>query len=117
MLLPALASLVFFAAALPAAETKPPLRVAIAGLVHGHADGFFSHSLHRADIQIVAVAEPDRALFDRYAAKFHLDSSLYHADLDELLRTTRPQAILAYTSTFDHRKVVEVAARHSVPVM
>jgi predicted dehydrogenase len=117
ILLPLLASLVFCAAALPAAETKPPLRVAIAGLVHGHADGFFSSSLHRADIQIVAVAEPDRALFDRYAAKFHLDSSLYHADLDELLRTTRPQAILAYTSTFDHRKVVELGARHSVPVM
>jgi predicted dehydrogenase len=117
ILLPLLASLVFCAAALPAAETKPPLRVAIAGLVHGHADGFFSHSLHRADIQIVAIAEPDRALFDRYAAKFHLDSSLYHADLDELLRATHPQAILAYTSTFDHRKVVEIGARHSVPVM
>ena len=29
------------------------LRVAIAGLVHGHADGFFSHSLNRTDIQIV----------------------------------------------------------------
>jgi glucose-fructose oxidoreductase len=116
-LLPLLASLVICAAALPAAETKPPLRVAIAGLVHGHVDGFFSHSLHRADIQIVAVAEPDRALFDRYAAKFHLDPSLYHADLGELLRTTQPQAILAYTSTFDHRKVVELGARHSVSVM
>jgi hypothetical protein len=74
ILLALLASLVFSAAALPAAETKPPLRVAIAGLVHGHADGFFSNSLHRADIQIVAIGEPDRALFDRYAAKFHLDS-------------------------------------------
>jgi len=117
ILLPLLSSLVTCAAALPAAETKPPLRVAIAGLVHGHADGFFTSSLQRADIQIVAVAEPDRALFDRYAAKFHLDSSLYHADLDELLRTTHPQAILAYTSTFDHRKVVELGARHSVSVM
>jgi predicted dehydrogenase len=99
------------------ADTKPPLRVAIAGLVHGHADGFFSHSLNRLDIQIVAIAEPDRSLFDRYAAKFHLDASLYHADLDEAIRSTHPQAVLGYTSTYDHRKVVEISARYAIPVM
>src|SRR5438045_6968303 len=93
-----------------AADTKPPLRVVIAGLVHGHADGFLSRSLHRPEIQIIAIAEPDRALFDQYAAKFHLDASLYHADLDETLRTTKPQAVLVYTSTYDHRKVVELCA-------
>jgi len=101
----------------PAADSKPPLRVAIAGLVHGHADGFFSHSLNRPEIQIIAVAEPDRALFDRYAAKFHLAPTLYHADLQEALRTTKPQAVLVYTSTYDHRKVVELCARYAVPVM
>jgi predicted dehydrogenase len=106
-----------FTNALAAADTKPPLRVAIAGLVHGHADGFFSRSLKRSDIQIVAIAEPDRFLFDKYAAKFHLDASLYHADLDETLRATHPQAVLVYTSTYDHRKVVELCARYSIPVM
>ena len=106
-----------FVIALPAADTKPPLRVVIAGLVHGHADGFFSHSLNRSDIQIIAIAEPDRAIFDRYAAKFHLDPSLYHADLDETLRTIKPQAVLVYTPTYDHRKVVDLCARYSVPVM
>jgi predicted dehydrogenase len=100
-----------------AAEAKPPLRVAIAGLVHGHAGGFFEHSLKRTDIDIVGIVEPDRSLFDRYAARFHLDASLYHADLEELLRSKRPQAVLVYTSTFDHRRVVELCARYSVPVM
>ena len=99
------------------AGDAPPLRVAIAGLVHGHVDGFFSHALQRKDIQIVGIAEPDRALFDQYATKFKLDSSLYHADLDELLRTTHPQAVLGYTATFDHRKVVELCAKYSTPVM
>jgi glucose-fructose oxidoreductase len=108
---------IFSANALYASDSKPPLRVAIAGLVHGHAQGFFSHSLNRTDIQIVAIAEPDHALFDQYAAKFHLDPSLYHADLDELLRTTHPQAVLVYTSTADHRKVVELCAHYSIPVM
>jgi predicted dehydrogenase len=99
------------------AADGPPLRVAIAGLVHGHAGGFFSHALQRTDIQIVGIAEPDRALFDQYAARFKLDSSLYHADLDELLRTVHPQAVLGYTSTFDHRKMVELCAKYSTPVM
>lgn len=105
------------AASLFAAQEKPPLRVAIAGLVHGHAGGFLTGALQRTDIQIVGIAEPDRALFDTYAAKFHLDASLYHADLEELLRASKPQAVLVYTSTFDHRKVVELCARYSTPVM
>jgi predicted dehydrogenase len=111
-----LAFTLLFAANL-SADAKPPLRVAIAGLVHGHADGFFSHSLNHSDIQIVAIAEPDRSLFDRYAAKFHLDPALYHADLDEALRATHPQAVLGYTSTYDHRKVIELCAHYAIPVM
>jgi predicted dehydrogenase len=106
-----------FATLLPAADGKPPLRVVIAGLVHGHADGFFSHSRNRSDIQIVGIAESDRALFDQYAARFQLDLSLYHADLDETLRSTKPQAVLVYTSTYDHRKVVELCAHYGIPVM
>jgi len=100
-----------------AAEAQAPLRVAIAGLVHGHADGFFSHSLVRRDIQIVGIAEPDRALFDQYAAKFKLEPALYHSDLEELVRTLHPQAVLGYTATLDHRKVVEVCARYGISVM
>jgi predicted dehydrogenase len=65
----------------------------------------------------VGIAEPDRALFDRYANKFKLDPSLYHSDLEELLRTVRPQAVLGYTSTYDHRRVVELCARYAIPVM
>jgi predicted dehydrogenase len=99
------------------AADAPPLRVAIAGLVHGHAGGFFSHALQRKDIQIVGIAEPDRVLFDQYAKKFKLDLSLYHADLDELIRSVHPQAVLGYTSTFDHRTVVETSAKYNLPVM
>ncbi len=106
-----------FLAALASADEKPPLRVVVAGLVHGHAGGFFSHALKRTDIEIVAIAESDRKLFDQYAQEFHFAPSLYHADLEEALRATHPQAVLAYTSTFEHRKVVEISARNSASVM
>ncbi len=101
---------------LRAAETEP-LRVAIAGLVHGHVEGFFSSSTHRADIRIVGISDPDRGLFERYAAQFGLNANLYHSDLEEMLRGTKPQAVLVYSNTFDHRKIVELCARLHLPVM
>jgi len=107
----------FFAVPVLRAAESQPLRVAIAGLVHGHVEGFFSNSLHRPDIRIVGISDPDRSLFDRYAAKFALDSALYHAGLEEMLRTTKPQAVLVYSSTFDHRNIVELCAKHHILVM
>jgi len=90
-----------------------PLRVVIAGMVHGHVDGFLSGAVKRNDIEIVAIAEPDRALFDSYAKKFNLDAKLYHVDLEDALRSVSPpSAVLVYTNTFDHRRVVEICAKH-----
>ena len=111
-----LAWTLFAGPVLGAAEAEP-LRVVIAGLVHGHVEGFLSNSAHRQDIRIVGISDPDRRLFDRYAAQFKLDSTLYHAELEEMLRTTKPQAVLVYSSTFDHRKIVELCAKHHIPVM
>ena len=101
----------------PASQNGAPLRVAIAGLVHGHAEGFLQANLHRPDIELVGIAEPDQKVAAKYAAQFHIDHALMFASLDEMLEKTHPQAVLAYTSTFDHRRVVEICARHGVAVM
>ena len=34
-----------------------------------------------------------------------------------MIGKVHPQAVLAYTNTYDHRRVVETCARHGVPVM
>jgi glucose-fructose oxidoreductase len=99
------------------ATESEPLRVVIAGLVHGHVEGFFANSIDRPEIRVIGISDPDRSLFERYAAQFKLDSSLYHSDLEEMLRATKPQAVLVYSSTFDHRKIMELCARHHIPVM
>ena len=88
------------------------LRVVIAGMVHGHVDGFLAGAVKRKDVEIVGVAEPDRGLFEMYAKKYGLDAKLYHADLSEAIETTKPQAVLAYTNTLEHRKVVEICAKY-----
>ncbi|MFZ4574626.1 MAG: hypothetical protein ACOYN0_09530 [Phycisphaerales bacterium] len=64
--------------ALAASEppTKPklstasgPLRIGIIGMVHGHVEGLLWQASQRDDLKIVGIAEPDRAVFDRLAAK------------------------------------------------
>jgi predicted dehydrogenase len=120
LLLAVLATGVFTACTASSAQTAAgaaPLRVAIAGMVHGHVEGFLQRSLHRPEIQIVGFSEPDQQVSARYAAQFNLDRSLIFTDLEEMLQKTHPQAVLAYTNTYDHRKVVEICARHGVSVM
>ena len=99
------------------AGNRAPLRVAIVGLVHGHVQGFFDHSLHDPRIQIVGIAEPNQTLASQYAKRYGFDQSLLFSDLEGMLARTHPQAVLVYTNTYDHRRVVEICARHGVHVM
>jgi predicted dehydrogenase len=92
-------------------------RAAIVGLVHEHVQGFLEHSLHNPEIEIVGIAEPDRSLASQYATRYGFDSALLFSDLEEMLERKRPQAVLVYTNTYDHRRVVETCARHGVHVM
>src|SRR6266403_2210329 len=98
-------------------QDESPLRVVLAGLVHGDASGFFDQFQHRADLQIVGIAESDRQLTAQFAKRYGLAPSLFFSDLEEMLKATHPQAVLAYTNTYDHRRVVETCARYGVPVM
>jgi len=106
------------------AQAKPemkmeeaPLRVALAGLVHGHASGFFDQFQKRADLQIVGIAEADGQLVEHFEKKYGLAPSLFYSDLEEMLKKAKPQAVLAFTNTYDHRRVVEICARYGVHVM
>jgi predicted dehydrogenase len=100
-----------------ASPPHPPLRVGIVGLVHGHVHGFLGASLHSPEIQIVGVAEPDPHLLSQAATRYGFDHALMFADLEDMLAKAHPQAVLVYTNTYDHRRVVEICARHGVPVM
>src|SRR4051794_10622202 len=102
-----------------------PLRVGIVGLVHGHAGGFLGGgalvpagpALHRPDIQVVGIAEPQRDLFDRYAKRLGLDKSLYYSNLDEMISRAHPKAVLVFTNTHDHTAIVKQCAQRGVHVM
>jgi glucose-fructose oxidoreductase len=99
------------------AQAAPRLRVGIVGLVHGHVDGFFKYSGKSPAIEIIGMAEPDPQLLAQAGATYGFDRSQLFSSLEEMIAKVHPQAVLAYTNTLDHRKVVEICARHGVHVM
>ncbi|HEV2470301.1 MAG TPA: Gfo/Idh/MocA family oxidoreductase [Candidatus Sulfotelmatobacter sp.] len=111
-----LSSLFILTAAL-AQSSSAPLRVGIVGLVHGHVYGFLDQWRHSPDIEIVGIAEPDHRLLTQAAAKYGFDQGILFTSLQEMLAKAHPQAVLVYTNTYDHRRVVEICARHGVHVI
>jgi len=102
---------------LAAAQTEGPLRVAIAGLDHGHVDGFFRALQKRKDVEIVGVYDPDPGLHKKYGDRYGIAGDLFFADLAAMLDKVKPEAVATFTNTFDHPMVVEACASRKIPVM
>src|SRR6185295_11282500 len=65
-----------------AAPASPrPIRLAVAGLVHGHVQRFIKLAASRADVQLVGISDPDQALREQTADKTGVSHSLLFADL------------------------------------
>jgi predicted dehydrogenase len=99
------------------AQPNRPVRVAIAGLVHGHIGGFLHEIPKHPAVELVGIYEPDAALAAQYEARFHLAHSLFYPDLDTMLRSQHPAAVLVYTSIAGHRHVIEEAAKYGASSM
>src|SRR4051794_24994825 len=95
----------------------PPLRLGMAGLVHGHAAGFLSRYRETKEIELVGIAEPDRDVAARYIQRSRLDPSSVYPSLEAMLDRAKPQAVVAFTSTAGHLAVVEACAGRKIPVM
>ena len=105
------------ATAVFAQNSEAPLRVVVAGLNHGHVDGFFNAAKNRADVQIVGIFDPDTALHKRYGQRFGFADSLFATDLGSLLDRTKPEAVAIFTSTDGHGGAVEEAAKRHIDAM
>ena len=92
------------------------LRIAVAGMVHGHVEGLLHAAGQRDDLQIVGVYEPNRELYRRLAEKYDLDSSLRYDSLDRMLEGAKPEVVSGMTSIRDHVQIVEACAPRGVHV-
>ncbi len=104
-------------ALIAAAPPSAPLRLGMAGLVHGHAGGFLGRYRGSREVDLVGFSEPDRKVAARYVERSRLDPAKVHDSLDAMLDRAKPEAVVAFTSTVDHLAVVEACARRKIPVM
>lgn len=100
-----------------AQDPKPPVRVAVVGLSHDHAYGFFPSLRGRSDVELVGVVETNRALIATYTQRYQFGTNLFFASLDELFAKTKVQLVAAFSSTFEHRAIVERCATEHIDVM
>lgn len=112
-----LAGATFATAALGQNSGGAPLRLAVAGLVHGHANGFLRAAEGRTDMDLVGVAEPKAEVRAYYAERFKIPADRQFASVTEMIAKAKPEAVASFGSTFDHPTVVEAAAAARLPVM
>lgn len=93
-----------------------PLRVGVVGLVHDHV-GWILDREKTGDIEIVGIVEPDKELAQRRLKRYGYSMDLVYDTLEEMVEATKPEAVNAFNSTFDHLKTVQYCAPRGIHVM
>jgi predicted dehydrogenase len=106
-----------FESAGPRAQDPAPMRLAIAGLVHGHVGSFLRSALRRQDVTVVGVFDSDATLLRRYADEMKLAEDVRFTDLNAMLDRTKPDVVASFSTTFDHPAIVDAAAARRIHVM
>ncbi|WP_333863666.1 Gfo/Idh/MocA family protein [Chitinophaga sp.] len=95
---------------------EPPLRVALAGISHGHS-GWILGRTGKTDVIVAGIWEPDTALAAKAQRQYKLPASLFHTSLPAMLDALKPDAVLAFGSVYAHLEVTEAAAPRGIHVM
>jgi len=96
--------------------SNKPVRLAVAGITHGHA-GFILGRKPKPDIELVGIYEPNTDLAKRYSKSFGISTDLFYTDINKMLETAKPEAVVAFGSIYEHMAVVETCAPKGIHVM
>lgn len=97
---------------------QKPVRLAVAGLTHGHAAFILDRNKKgKTDIELVGMYEPNKELSGRLAKKYSLKADLFYTDLNKMLDEVKPEAVAAFGSIYEHMMVVEACAPRGIHVM
>ena len=95
---------------------QKPVRIGVAGLTHDHIHELLRRK-DKGDIVIVGIAEPNKELVERLAKRYGFDRKIVYPSIDEMLRKTKPEAVMAYNDIFGHLEVVEKCVSKGIHVM
>ncbi|HEU4858428.1 MAG TPA: Gfo/Idh/MocA family oxidoreductase, partial [Chitinophagaceae bacterium] len=93
-----------------------PMRVAVVGLVHAHVHWILARE-NKGDIEIVGIAEPNRSLAEAYSKQHGYNMNIVYSTMEEMILKTRPEAVFAFNSIYDHLRTVEYCAPRGIHVM
>lgn len=92
------------------------MRVAVVGLVHDHVNWILGRE-NRGDIEIVGIAESNRTVAESLSKRYGFKMNIVFNSTEEMLDKTKPEAVFAFNSIYDHLKVVEECAPRGIHVM
>jgi predicted dehydrogenase len=97
-------------------NTTKPIRLAIAGMTHGHI-AFILGRKKQGDFVLAGVYEPNKELALSLAKKYGFNPDLIYSNLGTMLDKVKPEAVVAFGSTYQHMEVVEACAPRGINVM
>ncbi len=79
-------------------------------------DLFWAENQNRI-FEIVGIYEPDTELAKHHAKSYGIKPELFYTDMNKMLETVKPEAVVAFGSIYDHMAVVEACAPKGIHVM
>ena len=98
------------------APEAPALRVGVVGLVHTHVHWILGRE-DRGDVEIAGIVEPNRELAARYGKQHGYSMDLVYDSLEVMLDTVKPDAVTAFGTIWDHKRIVDACAARGIHVM
>ena len=99
-----------------AAQAKSPLKIGVVGLTHTHVHWILGRP-DRGDIKIVGIVETNKDLARRYTAQHGLSMDMVFNSMTEMIEKTKPEAVFAFGTIYEHLAVVETCAPLGIHVM
>ncbi|RXG25891.1 Gfo/Idh/MocA family protein [Leeuwenhoekiella marinoflava] len=92
------------------------LKVVVAGLSHDHAH-IIMNAYQNNTIELLGIAEDDEELVKRYRKTYEFSQDLVYKSLETLLKSKKPDVVLAYNPVSEHIDIAQICMPLNVPLM
>lgn len=93
-----------------------PLRVGVVGLTHTHVHGILGRPKDDK-ITIVGIVETNKDLALRYSKQHGYSMNIVFSTMEEMIAKTKPDAVTAFGTIYDHLEIVKKCAPLGIHVM